>query len=348
MPSTQKQWKVTELTGFDGLKFATDAPVPQIGEKDVLVKFQAASLNYRDLAIVKGFYPFALKTPIVPTSDGAGVVEAVGSGVTRFQKGDKVLTLFNQGHLAGSLDHITVQTGVGGTIDGALQQYGAFNEQGLVAMPSNLDFLQGSTLVCAGLTAWNGLYGLESRSLKPGDWVLTQGTGGVSMFAVQFAKAAGAKVIATTSSAAKGDKLKALGADHVINYKEVENWGEEAKKLTPGGRGVQHILEVGGPNTMTQSLKAVSIDGVISIIGFLGGVKGEQQPTFLDCLNNICTVRGVLVGSRLQFEEMNRAIEANDIKPVVDEKVFTLDEARDAYQYMWDQKHFGKLCVKIE
>jgi NADPH:quinone reductase-like Zn-dependent oxidoreductase len=244
--------------------------------------------------------------PIVPTSDGAGVVEAVGSGVTRFQKGDKVLTLFNQGHLAGSLDFQSVGTGVGGTIDGALQQYGAYNEQGLVPMPSNLDFLQGSTLVCAGLTAWNGLYGLESRSLKPGDWVLTQGTGGVSMFAVQFAKAAGAKVIATTSSAAKGEKLKALGADHVINYKEVANWGEEAKKLTPGGRGVQHILEVGGPNTMvriifpfraeivkqriankfpqTQSLKAISFDGVISIVGFLGGVKGEQQPTFLDCL----------------------------------------------------------------
>lgn len=267
--------------------------------------------------------------------------------MTRFKKGDKVLTLFNQGHLAGSLDYQTVGTGVGGTIDGALQQYGAYSEQGLVAMPSNLDFLQGSTLTCAGLTAWNGLYGLEGRSLKPGDWVLTQGTGGVSMFAVQFAKAAGAKVIATTSSAEKGDKLKALGADHIINYKEVSNWGEEAKKLTPGGRGVQHILEVGGPNTMAQSLKAISFDGVISIIGFLGGAKGEQQPTFLECLNNICTVRGVLVGSRQQFEEMNRAIEANDIKPVVDEKVFTLDETKEAYQYMWDQKHFGKLCIQI-
>lgn len=153
---------------------------------------------------MKGFYPFALRTGVVPASDGAGVVEAVGSGVTRFKKGDKVLTLFNQGHLAGSLDYQTVTTGVGGTIDGALQQYGAYSEQGLVAMPSNLDFLQGSTLTCAGLTAWNGLYGLEGRSLKPGDWVLTQGTGGVSMFAVQFAKAAGAKVIATTSSAEKG------------------------------------------------------------------------------------------------------------------------------------------------
>lgn len=223
----------------------------------------------------------------MPASDGAGVVEAVGSGVSRFQKGDKVLTLFNQGHLGGSLDGHSVATGVGGTIDGSLRQFGAYNEQGLVHMPSNLDFLEGSTLPCAALTAWNGLYGLESRALKPGDWVLTQGTGGVSMFAVQFAKAAGAKVIATTSSAAKGDKLKALGADHVINYKEVPNWGEEAKKLTPGGRGLQHILEVGGPNTMAQSLKAISIDGVISIIGFLGGAKGEAQPSFLDCLTNI-------------------------------------------------------------
>lgn len=308
----------------------------------------AASLNYRDLAIIKGFYPFAQSPNVVPASDGAGTVEAVGSGVSRFKKGDKVLTLFNQAHLAGSLDYHSVTTGVGGTVDGALRQYGAYDEQGLVRMPSNLDFLQGATLTCAGLTAWNALYGLESRGLKPGDYVLTQGTGGVSMFAVQFAKAAGAKVISTTSSASKGDKLKALGADHVINYKETPNWGEAAKKLTPGGRGVQQVLEVGGPNTMKQSLAAIAFDGVISIIGFLAGAKGEDQPTFLDCLNNICTTRGVLVGSRLQFEEMNRAVEANDIKPVVDEKVFTLDETKEAYQYMWDQKHFGKLCIKIE
>ena len=267
----------------------------------------------------------------MPASDGSGVVEEVGKHVHRFKKGDKVLTLFNQGHLAGSLDGYSASTGVGGTIDGALQQYGAYDEQGLVHMPSNLNFLEGATLTCAGLTAWNGLYGLESRKLMPGDWVLTQGTGGVSIFALQFAKAAGAKVIATTSSDAKGKKLKELGADHVLNYKEDANWGETAKKLT-GGIGVQHVLEVGGPNTMKQSLKAIAIDGVIAIIGFLGGAKGEEQPTFLDCLMNICTVRGVLVGSRLQFEEMNRAIEANNIKPMVDEKVFKLEEARDAYQ----------------
>lgn len=154
-------------------------------------------------------------------------------------------------------------------------------------------------------------------------------------------------MIATTSSKEKGEKLKQLGADHVINYKEDTNWGETAKKLT-GGVGVQHILEVGGPNTLANSLKAIAFDGVVSIIGFLGGVKAENQPTLLEALMNICTVRGVYVGSRQQFEAMNRAVEANDIKPVVDQKVFRFDETKDAYQYMWDQKHFGKLCISHE
>lgn len=153
-------------------------------------------------------------------------------------------------------------------------------------------------------------------------------------------------MISTTSSDAKAETLKKLGADHTINYKSDPNWGETAKKLTPGGIGVAHILEVGGPKTMAQSLKAVRPEGIISIIGFLGGM-GKDQPSFLDCLNSICTVRGVLVGSRQQFEEMNAAIDASNIKPVVDEKVFSLEDTKDAYQYMWDQKHFGKLTIKI-
>ena len=289
----------------------------------------AASLNYRDILITRGRYPFGQAFPVVPGSDGAGVVEAVGRHVTRFKKGDRVVTLFNQGHLAGSLDAQTLATGLGGKVDGVLRQYGAFDESGLVHMPSNLNFLEASTLSCAPVTAWNALYGL--KDLKPGDWVLTQGTGGVSVIAVQFAKAAGARVIATTSSNDKAAKLKQLGADHVINYKEDEKWGETAKKIT-GGRGVQHVLEVGGPTTMKQSFNAIAIDGIISIIGFLGGVKGENPPTFLDNLNHICIVRGVLVGSREQMEAMNRAIEANNIHPVVDDKVFKLEEAKDAYQ----------------
>jgi NADPH:quinone reductase-like Zn-dependent oxidoreductase len=249
--------------------------------------------------------------------------------VTRFKKDDKVVTVFNQGHLAGSLDAQTLATGLGGKVDGVLRQYGAFDENGLVHMPSNLNFLEASTLPCAPVTAWNALYGL--KELKPGDWVLTQGTGGVSVTALQFAKAAGARVIATTSSSEKAAKLRKLGADHIINYKEDAKWGETAKKLT-GGRGVQYVLEVGGPTTMKQSFNAIAIDGIISIIGFLGGVKVENPPTFLDNLNHICIVRGVLVGSREQMEAMNRAIEANNIKPVVDEKVFKLEEAKDAYQ----------------
>lgn len=166
-------------------------------------------------------------------------------------------------------------------------------------------------------------------------------------FPQQFAKAAGAKVIATTSSKDKGDKLTKLGADHVINYKEDANWGETAKKLT-GGAGVQHVIEVGGPATVANSLKAIAIEGTISIIGFLGGASAEKQPTMLEALMNMCTIRGLLVGSRQQFEEMNKAIEANDIKPVVDEKVFKLEEAKEAYQYMWDQKHFGKVGLTVE
>lgn len=256
------------------------------------------------------------------------------------------MTLFSQGHLAGSLDGASLGTGLGGAMDGTLRDYGVFDEQGLVTAPSNLNFLESSTLSCAALTAWNALYGLESRALKPGQTVLTQGTGGVSIFALQFAKAAGARVIATTSSAKKAELLKKYGADEVINYKETPNWGEEAKKLTPGGVGVQHVVEVGGPTTMAQSLKAIAIDGVITIIGFIGGME-KDQPTFLETLTNICTVRGILVGSRLQMEDMVAAIEANDIHPVVDDKVFDLASLKDAYEYMWDQKHFGKLTLKV-
>lgn len=273
-----------------------------------------------------------------------------------------MLTLFNQGHQFGSVDAKSLATGLGGSIDGTLRGHGVYNEQGLVAMPSNLNYIEGSTLVCAGLTAWNALYGLSP--LRQGDYVLTQGTGGVSIFALQFAKAAGAKVIATTSSAAKAATLKKLGADHVINYKETPEWGAEAKKLTPGGGGVRHVIEVGGPGTMAQSLQAVQIDGVISIIGFVA-TPSKEQPTFLDCLANVCTVRGLLVGSREQFEVMvsvfflsavllfysiniyltmrgvtnelmitnnlpqNRAIEANDIKPVIDSRIFSLGEVKE-------------------
>lgn len=215
-------------------------------------------------------------------------------------------------------------------------------------MPEGLNFVEASTLTCAGLTAWNALYGLVGRQVKPGDWVLTQGTGGVSLFGVQFAKAAGARVIATTGSKDKATILKKLGADHIINYKETTEWGAKAKELT-GGHGCDHIIEVAGATSMQQSLNSVAIDGVISIIGFVGG-GAEKEPSFLSCLLNLCTARGVLVGNRVQMEDMCRAVEANlqQLRPIVDSKVFTLETVREAYDYQWSAKHIGKVGIQIQ
>lgn len=216
-------------------------------------------------------------------------------------------------------------------------------------MPSSLNFREASTLSCAGLTAWNALFGLSDHKLAPGQWVLTQGTGGVSIFGVQFAKAAGAKVIATTSSSEKAKLLEKLGADHIINYREEPNWGAKAKELT-GGVGVDHVIEVAGPQSMKQSLAAIRADGVISIIGFVGGAPSQDQPGFLDCLTNMCIARGIFVGSRVQMEDMCRAIEANPeaLRPVVDPKTFKLEDLKDAYEYQWSGKHQAKVVVDIE
>ncbi|KAI0409338.1 hypothetical protein F4802DRAFT_546220 [Xylaria palmicola] len=343
IPSTQKQWTVTG-TGKDveTLQYG-DAEVPKVGDSDVLVKLHAASLNYRDLIIPRGKYPFPARFPVVPGSDGAGEVIETGPKVTQWKKGDRVVTLFNQGHQYGPITIDTSKTGVGGVVDGTLRQYGVFNENGLVRAPRNLNYAEAATLTCAGLTSWNALYGL--KAIKPGDAVLVQGTGGVSLFALQFAKAAGATVIATTSSKEKEDMVKKLGADHVLNYREDKNWGETAKKLT-GGVGVDIVIEVGGSDTMKQSLDAIKYEGTIAIIGFLGGVKVEAS--LIDCLSKICTARGVYVGSRQQMEDMVAAIETNDIHPVVDSKVFTLETAKEAYEYQWDKGHVGKVTIEIK
>ena len=236
------------------------------------------------LTLNQGQYPWPCTTSINPLSDGSGTIIKVGPKVTRFHAGDKVCTLFNQTHLSPTLTPYNLASGLGGSVNGTLRQYGTFNENGLVPMPSNLSFNQAATLSCAGVTAWNALYGAASQQIKPGDWVLTQGTGGVSIFALQFAKAAGAKVIATTRSAAKADVLKKLGADYVFNYKETTNWGEEAKRIS--GNGVDFVIEVGGPTTLGQSLTAVKIGGIIAVIGFVGGTT--QGPGFMEILSNLC------------------------------------------------------------
>jgi NADPH:quinone reductase-like Zn-dependent oxidoreductase len=275
-------------------------------------------------------------------------VLAVGKDVTRFQAGDKVVTMLNQLHLSGPVTSQSTKQGLGGSVDGTLRSIGAFNEQGLVAMPESLSYIEAATLTCAGLTAWNALFGLPGKQVTAGQWILTQGTGGVSIFALQFAKAVGAKVIATTSSREKVKFLEDLGADHVLNYKENPDWGSLAKTLA-GGEGVDLVVEVAGPTTMAQSVASVKLDGTISVIGFVGG-EGNNVPSLLDTWLSLFTARGLWVGSRAQMEDMCRAIAANPGKlcPVIDSKIFTLDQVREAYEYLASGRNLGKVCIKID
>ena len=288
-----------------------------------------------------------MKHGVVPGSDGAGTIIEIGSRVSRFQNGDRLCTTLNQRHISGALTPQIMQTSLGGSLNGTLRQHGIFEESGLVHIPAHLTFREASTLPCAAVTAWNALYGLSGRPLKAGDTVLTLGTGGVSLFAVHFAVAAGATVISTTSSAEKGEALKKLGAHHIINYRDDKSWGETVKKLTPGDEGVDFTVEVGGAATLKQSLAAIKIDGIIATVGAIGG-SNEQEPGMLNAWYNTCLVRGIAVGSRAQFEDMNKAIASNAIKPILDEKVFKLEEVREAYQYLWEQKNFGKVVVDCQ
>jgi NADPH:quinone reductase-like Zn-dependent oxidoreductase len=290
-----------------------------------------------------------MKGDVVPGSDGAGTVVAIGEKVTRFQKGDRVCTTVNQAHLAGSLTPAASLTGLGGSLDGVLRSYGVFPESGLVSTPSKLSFREASTLPCAAVTAWNALYGLAGRSPKPGDTVLTLGSGGVSLFAIQLAAAAGATVISTTSSTAKGERLKALGSSHIIDYNKDKSWGQTAKSLSAGGEGVDFIIEVGGPSTLSQSVAAIKADGIIAVAGSIGSdLSAQGDPGLLSAWTSNCIVRGIAVGSRALLEEAIRAIEAKGIQPVVDDKRFTLDQLKEAYSHMLSQRNFGKVVIDIQ
>ncbi|MCJ1383392.1 hypothetical protein MMC17_006505 [Xylographa soralifera] len=343
-PTTSRQWVIEHKNSFEGLN-VEETNVSGPGDYEVLVKFCAVALNWRDVMIARGTYMRPTKDGVILCSDGAGEIVTTGPKVTRFKSGQRVATNFFQSFIAGKASPEDTITDLGGHHDGTLREYAVFNENGLVEVPAHLSFLEASTLPCAALTAWNSLYG--PKPLMPGDTVLTQGTGGVALFALQFAAAAGAEVISTTSSTAKCQKLKELGAHHVINYRDDENWGETAKKLSLNGRGVDHVIEIGGPNTMAQSLKAVSIDGEIAVIGTRGGPDGEKASGSSNAHHALCSVRRVLVGNRLQFEEMNRAIAVNKIRPVIDPQIFKFEQARDAFQYLADGKQVGKVVIEF-
>ena len=329
-----------ERFGIDELAFnEIDRPTPIAGE--VLVRMRASSLNYRDLMMVEGTYNSRLKLPLVPFSDGAGEVVEVGEGVSRWKVGDRVCPIFMQGWVDGELDYSKSKSTLGGDLDGCLRQYAAFNEAGLVRIPDHLSFEEAACLPCAGVTAWNAL--MVSGGLQKGDTVLCQGTGGVSLFALQFAKAAGAEVTITSSSNDKLERAKGLGADHVINYREREDWDTVALELT-NKRGVDHVVEIGGPGTLQRSMRAVKIGGHIAVIGVVAG-KGEftNVPIFMKALKLI----GVFVGSRVMFEDMNRFVTDKSIRPVVD-STFEFDQVRDALELMKSGGHFGKILVRIQ
>ena len=334
-----KAFEIQEF-GIDKLALADrEKPVPGPGQ--ALVRMLAASLNYRDLMMVGGVYNPRLKRPMVPLSDGVGVVEEVGSGVTRVKKGDRVAPCFFQKWIEGPPSKEKGSSALGGAIDGVAREYAVFSEDGLVQAPASLTDEEVAALPCAGVTAWHSLFG--HAGTVPGDTVLLQGTGGVSIFALQFAKLAGLRTIITSSSDQKLAHARKLGADETINYKTTPNWDEAARKLT-GGVGVDHIIEVGGSNTLALSVKALRVHGAISVIGVLGGAEAAITPTSLLVLS--ARVQGIFVGSRNMFEQMNKAIEFHKLKPVID-KTFAFTELKEALRYMESQQHFGKICLKF-
>ena len=332
-----KTFEIQEF-GIDNLSLV-DRDDPHPGPGEVLVRMKAASLNYRDYMVAKGVYNPRMKRPMVPLSDGAGIVEDTGPAVTRFKKGDRVAPIFMQRWIDGPPTREKGASSLGGAIDGVLRELAVFSEEGLVSAPRSLSDQETAALPCAAVTAWHALF--EHTSLAPGESVLIQGTGGVSVFALQFAHAAGLRPIVTSSSDEKLARARHLGAAETINYKSTPNWEEQARKLT-GGLGVDHVIEVGGGDTLPKSFRAVRMGGAISVIGVLTGAEPSVGPR--DILMNSLRVQGIYVGSRTMFERMNRAIEFQKIKPVID-KVFPWTEYKDALRYMESKGHFGKICL---
>ena len=336
-----KAYAIQEHFGLDALKPIT-LPDPAPAPLQVVIRIHAASLNYRDLMMIQGHYNPKQPLPLVPLSDGAGEIVAVGAGVTRAKVGDRVAGIFTQAYLDGVYKPEYWRTStLGGPLPGMLAEYALLSEEGIVHLPAHLSYEEGATLPCAAVTAWNGLF--VAGDLKAGETVLVQGTGGVSLFALQFARMAGAQVIATSSSDAKLERAKQLGASHGINYKTTPEWGVEAQKLT-GGVGVDHVVEVGGAGTLPHSFRAVRDGGHLAIIGVLAAGAGDISP--IPVLIKALRLTGILVGSRKMFEDMNRAISLNSLKPVID-RVFAFDEIGEALTHMQSGAHFGKIVIRI-
>lgn len=336
--------KAYEIQGNFGLDHLTPAerPVPVPGPGEVLVKVRAVSLNARDLGVIQGFYGTDLPNPLIPVSDGVGEVVALGAHVKRFQPGDRVSGTFTQGWLAGEPAPEGWGRTLGSPLDGFLAEYAVLHEEGLVRVPAHLTDEEAAALPCAGVTAWHAVV-VEGR-VKAGDTVVVQGTGGVSLFALQFAKQHGATVIVTSSSDEKLARAKALGADFGINYRQTPAWDEAVRELTQD-RGADLVVDLGGASTLNRSVGALRLGGQVSLVGILSGatVAGFD---IVPALMKKVRLQAINVGSREMFEAMNRAIAQHALRPVVD-RVFPFEQALDALRYMEQGTHFGKVCIRI-
>ena len=342
IPATQKQYQFVR-SGTQGpfTMKQVEVPVPQPGPHQVLIRVHATSINRRDIFVLHGQYPVGTRQTLVPLSDGAGEVIATGSGVTRFHTGDRVAGIFFQGWIAGRPSGDVAQTALGGFIDGMLSQYVALDESGVVKIPATLSYEEASTLPCAGVTAWNGLF--TRGHMQPGDYVLLEGTGGVSLLGLSLAVADGAKPIITSSHDEKLARAKSLGAVGGINYLTTPNWEKPVLALT-GPAGVQEILEVGGKDTVGHALATLGPGGQIALIGGLGGFGGDVPVMTL--LNANSTASGIYVGSREDFEALNAFIDAHHVKPVVD-KVYEFDDAAKAFEAVDKGESFGKTVIRV-
>ncbi|KIM94002.1 hypothetical protein OIDMADRAFT_106866 [Oidiodendron maius Zn] len=339
-------YRLVDRNSFRDIK-PFEEPIPTINHNEVLVRIRAVALNYRDLIIADGTYPFPSKDQVIPCSDGAGEVVKVGNTVSSVKEGDHVIANFNLAHLYGfQADHSQAQ---GAGADGVLRQYAVFREEALAIVPksANLSFPQMASIVCTGVTAWNAFYG--NVPLKPGQTVLFQGTGGVSMTGLQIAKAAGAVTIITSSS---DNKLKSAkgqyGADYTINYRTTPNWAAEANKIT-NGRGVDFILDNGGSGTLKQSLDAIAPGGIITIIGFLSPASQADMPDVaMMALAKCCIIRGVLVGPKPFLNELVTFVAQKQVQLPVDKVFgFSTEEIYSAYEYLKQGGHVGKVCINV-
>lgn len=332
---------VLESFGLENLKKKTITDPTSPGKGEVLIEFKNVSINYRDTLVIAGKYDPRFPTPMVPLSDGSGIIRELGEGVRDFQVGDKVITGFAPEWRDGIPRRDEFRTTLGGPLDGTLRQFGIFSSKSIVMAPSNLSLAESASLPCAGLTAWSAL--MEANPILPGQTVLVQGTGGVSLFALQIAKKLGAKVILTTSSPDKIERAQGLGADYIISTKDFPEWAKEARRIT-NKQGVDHIIEIGGKNTLSQSISACSSFGTISLIGVLGG--NAMDANLLPVVMNQIRMQGIVVGSVRSLDRMCRAIEVWDLKPVI-EPVHDWKDSVSILREFPRGKHFGKVVLEI-